>query len=108
MKTARRPRARIPGEEVDYWHKLSPEDRRWLQKFNDERVNDYFRKGELPVHRGKRRRKEVRDSRYRRRSDAFGMASPTALSELHGRTEDPTKHLETTIKLLDLKKKKAA
>lgn len=58
-----------PGTEVDYWHKLTPEQRQWLKKFNLESVQDYFKKDEQPLHEP-HHRKAVSDAKNHRRADA--------------------------------------
>lgn len=65
-----------PGCEVDYWHKLDPEAKKWLNQFNSEFHNGYYSKKKKPIH-GKRQRRRLEHDRYYRRQDAYRKAKPS-------------------------------
>jgi hypothetical protein len=60
---------RIPGTEVDYWDKLTPEERAFLKQFNDEEAG-YFCKKKRPL-RSKKEKREIGRRRHASRRDAF-------------------------------------
>lgn len=85
---------RIPGHEVDYWQKLSPEERAWLKQFNDEFVNGYFSKRKKPLH-GKKQKLAIERSRHGSRRDAYARwrGRPFATNDAGSQTPD----LETAV-----------
>jgi hypothetical protein len=60
---------RIPGTEVDYWHKLTPEERAFVKQFNDEEAG-YFCKKKRPL-RPRKEKRAIGRQRHASRRDAY-------------------------------------
>lgn len=90
--------------DYDYLHKLSAEEKKWLQQFNDEYYLGNFAKPR-PLHKKKKQIEEIKEDRYARDSNV-----PIQLSE-RAYPEDPH-HLSQTspedayIEYLDSRNKK--
>lgn len=92
---------RIPGTEVDYWHVLTPEERRYLQQFNDELTRGYFRKGRKPLHSRKQKKQIQNRDRHASRRDAYAKAQRCTYSESFSGIGEPK--LEDALDSLNAK-----
>lgn len=59
---------------IDYKHKLSPDEKRWLNKFNDEYINANLDTKKLKnnLHRTKKLKKDCQDRNNARNVDVYG------------------------------------
>lgn len=78
---------RIPGTEVDYWDKLTPEERAFLKQFNDEFTGGYFCKKKRPLH-SRQEKLGIGRHRHASRRDAFARwgrvgVAPTSATPSH-------------------------
>lgn len=61
--------------DLDYLHKLSPEEKEFMNKFMDESVNASFSKNNKDnLIKGKKAKKEIRNRNYARRVDQYNRA----------------------------------
>lgn len=93
---------RPPGTEVDYRGKLSAEDKAWLQKFDQESIYGYFKKGQKTLlDRRSLSRKEVDHQRYIRKEESRFI--PVCFSATTDRCENPENALIHGIDALSTK-----
>lgn len=108
MKNKRPPKL-PPGCEIDYWDRLTEEERGFLKRFNDESVNCYFPKNRKQIH-PKELRSQMDHARYARKRDVLSLPNllpiyPSALVT-NPKLEEAMDDLNEAVQLSDYLAKK--
>lgn len=74
--------------DIDYMHKLSPEDRAWMFKFNAEYCQAYFRKNEVALHESPEERRKIYSACNAARRDVWNQFFRLPVGDVEGLADE--------------------
>jgi hypothetical protein len=89
LEPAMSPKARWEVMDHDYIHKLSPEEKRWLNNFEEEYTHASFNHDGKKLHRTKKQRKLCYDRNNARNRDMYAIFRTRGWVETEELLEDP-------------------